>query len=317
VPSTVPEGHSIHRLARQFGDVFVGRRLAVSSPQGRFAQGAALLDGRVLEAASAHGKQLFLQFAGGLVLRVHLGLYGAWEFGGDATFRGASSIGAPRRVGERELADDGARQPSAAPPPPRGAVRARLVSENGWADLRGASACLVETAEEAAAVRARLGPDPLARAAAGERQASDGADAAEFARRLTRRRTPVARLLMDQEVVAGIGNVYRAELLFRARLDPFTPGTALGTERALALWEDAAAAMAEGVRDGRIVTTGPQFWTGGSGSLPGPQDAHYVYRRHGMPCRVCGTAVTMAAEAGRKLYWCTGCQAPDGTRGAI
>lgn len=311
----MPEGHSIHRLARQFGDVFVGERLAVSSPQGRFAPGAALLDGRVLEGAAAHGKQLLLRFGGGLVLRVHLGLYGAWEFGGDATFRGASSIGAPRRVGEREVKDDAARQLGAEPPPPRGAVRARLVSAHGWADLRGASACVVETEDEARAVRARLGPDPLARHAAEEEQTSD--DAAEFARRITRRRTPVARLLMDQEVVAGIGNVYRAELLFRARLDPFTPGTALGAERALALWADAAAAMAEGVRHGRIVTTDPRLWPAGSGKLPGPEDAHYVYRRQGRPCHVCGTAVLMAEEAGRKLYWCPVCQAPDGTRGAI
>uniref|UniRef100_UPI0039EF6628 DNA-formamidopyrimidine glycosylase family protein n=1 Tax=Sinomonas sp. G460-2 TaxID=3393464 RepID=UPI0039EF6628 len=79
----MPEGHSIHRLARQFGDVFAGERLGVSSPQGRFAGGAALLDGRVLEAARAHGKQLFLRFEGGLSLHVHLGLYGAWDFGGD------------------------------------------------------------------------------------------------------------------------------------------------------------------------------------------------------------------------------------------
>ncbi|AMM33011.1 Formamidopyrimidine-DNA glycosylase [Sinomonas atrocyanea] len=313
----MPEGHSIHRLARQFGDVFVGERLAVSSPQGRFAPGAALLDGRVLQGASAHGKQLFLRFEGGMVLRVHLGLYGAWEFGGDATFRGASSIGAPRRVGERETADDAARQQGAAPPPPRGAVRARLVSEHGWADLRGASACVVETEDEARAVQARLGPDPLGGLTAGEPRASGDEDAAEFARRIARRRTPVARLLMDQEVVAGIGNVYRAELLFRARLDPFTPGTSVGRQRALSLWADAVAAMAEGVRHGRIVTTDPRLWPAGPRDLPAPEDAHYVYRRHGLPCRACGTAVTMAEEAGRKLYWCRVCQASDGARGAI
>lgn len=299
----MPEGHSIHRLARQFGDVFAGERLAVSSPQGRFAEGAAVLDGRVLEGASAHGKHLFLEFEGGLVLRVHLGLYGAWEFGGDATFRGASSIGAPRRVGEREVADDAAWQPGSAPPPPRGAVRARLVSAHGWADLRGASACVVETAAEAREVRDRLGPDPLGSAAGAGRGGAE-----EFARRVTRRRTAVARLLMDQEVVAGIGNVYRAELLFRARLDPRTPGTALGNGRALSLWEDAVALMAHGVRDGRIVTTDPERWPGGPGVLPGPEFAHYVYRRHGLACRECGEPVRRAEEAGRKLYWCPGCQ---------
>ncbi|WP_433874131.1 Fpg/Nei family DNA glycosylase [Sinomonas atrocyanea] len=300
----MPEGHSIHRLARQFDDVFAGQRLAVSSPQGRFADGAALLDGRSLLSARAHGKQLFLEFEGGLVLRVHLGLYGAWDFGGDETFRGASSIGAPRRVGERELADGGAGPASAVPPAPVGAVRARLVSEHGWADLRGASVCTVETQAEAAAVVARLGPDPLAPNPGGGPEAAGE----EFARRIGRRRTPLSRLLMDQEVAAGIGNVYRAELLFRARLDPALPGSGLGRERAIALWEDAAEAMAEGVRDGRIITTDPSHWPDGPAELPAPQHAHYVYRRQGQPCRECGGSVVVAAEAGRKLYWCPSCQ---------
>ena len=64
----MPEGHSVRRLARQFGDVFGGRRLSVSSPQGRFSAGAALLDGHTLLAADAHGKHLFLHFDNALVL---------------------------------------------------------------------------------------------------------------------------------------------------------------------------------------------------------------------------------------------------------
>lgn len=303
----MPEGHSIHRLARQFSDVFVGERLSVSSPQGRFADGAALLDGLVLESARAHGKQLFLTFEGGLSLQVHLGLYGAWDFGGDTSFRGASSIGAPRRVGEREIADDGATSDGVlvaygGPPPPLGAVRVRLASDHGWADLRGATVCAVATQPEVDAVLARLGPDPLGSTVPG----NDPGE--EFVRRLTRRRMPVARLLMDQSVVAGIGNVYRAELLFRARLDPATSGTSIEHERALALWADAVLALSQGVRDGRIVTTDSAFWTSGAGELPAPQEAHYVYKRHGQSCRVCGSIVLLAEEAGRKLYWCPTCQ---------
>lgn len=303
----MPEGHSIHRLARQFTDVFVGERLAVSSPQGRFREGAALLDGRVLLDASAHGKQLFLRCEGGLVLRVHLGLYGAWEFGGDETFTGASSIGAPRRIGEREVADDGGTRHSASPPPPRGAVRVRLVSAHGWADLRGASTCTVETEAEARAVLDRLGPDPLGGLVSSSREEAPAAGA-EFVRRFTRRRTPVSRLLMDQEVVAGIGNVYRAELLFRARLDPARPGTEVSDDQARALWADAVAAMSQGVRDGRIITTDPSRWPAGPSGLPEPEDSHYVYRRHGLPCRECAAPVRIAQEGGRKLYWCAACQ---------
>ena len=128
----MPEGHSVHRLARQFADVFAGERLAVSSPQGRFVQGAALLDGHVLTGSVAHGKHLFLGFDHGLVLHVHLGLYGAWDFGGDADFRGASSIGAPRKIGEREVYSDGGADPGyAGPPAPVGAVRVRLASAHG------------------------------------------------------------------------------------------------------------------------------------------------------------------------------------------
>ncbi|WP_138443479.1 Fpg/Nei family DNA glycosylase [Sinomonas susongensis] len=298
----MPEGHSIHRLARQFDDVFAGERLVVTSPQGRFADGAALLDGRVLESARAHGKQLFLRFEGSQFLHVHLGLYGAWDFGGDASFRGASSIGAPRRVGEREVADDDEGAAYAGPPPPVGAVRVRLASEHGWADLRGATVCSVATEPEIEAVLARLGPDPLG-------LPLEGTDPGEeFARRVSRRRTPIARLLMDQSIVAGIGNVYRAELLFRTRLDPATAGSALGPERALGLWVDAVRAMTDGVQAGRIVTTDPSYWTCGAGTLPDPEEAHWVYRRHGLGCRICGTPVRLADEAGRKLYWCPACQ---------
>ena len=133
----MPEGHSVHRLARQFTDVFGGRRIHATSPQGRFAEGAALLDGQVLKRARAHGKHFFADVSGGHVLHVHLGMYGAWTFGGDQDFAAASSIGAPRRIGEREVHDDGAPAAEPArdadgwvqPPPPASTVRLRLRAE--------------------------------------------------------------------------------------------------------------------------------------------------------------------------------------------
>ncbi|MGO4453493.1 Fpg/Nei family DNA glycosylase [Arthrobacter sp. RAF14] len=295
----MPEGHSVRRLAIQFHDVFAGQRLAVSSPQGRFSAGAALLDGRRLLSSEAHGKQLFLGFEGDLWLHVHLGLYGAWEFGGDETFTGASSIGAPRKIGEREVADSG-EDVYTGPPAPVGAVRVRLVSEHGWADLRGASRCDAATGPEAAAARARLGPDPLHRGLPGHER-----DGEEFARRLRSRRTSVGQLLMDQAVVAGIGNIYRAELLFRAGIDPARPGTSLSAEEAAGLWSDAERLLADGVRDGRIITTEPGTW---SGSRPEEHEAFSVYQRHGSACPRCGTTIALRELAGRKLYWCPGCQ---------
>ncbi len=309
----MPEGHSIHRLARQFQDVFAGQVLEVSSPQGRFTAGAALLDCHELLEATAHGKQLFLRFDHGVLLHVHLGLYGAWSFGGDESFRGASSIGAPRRIGERETFSQEAEQDAglgagpgagspissyAGPPEPVGAVRVRLVSANGWADLRGATTCAAITEAEAAAVLARLGPDPLH---------NRPGDREEFIRRLLRRKTAVGLLLMDQSVVAGIGNIYRAEVLFRQRVDPWTPGSSLNVETAGRLWDDTVATMSDGVRDGRIITTPSALWSRGNAEAP-DDEAHFVYKRQGQPCRRCGELVGMAEIGARKLYWCPGCQ---------
>ncbi|WP_298991184.1 Fpg/Nei family DNA glycosylase [uncultured Pseudokineococcus sp.] len=275
----MPEGHSVRRLADVFRRDFRGQVLAVSSPQGRFADGAALLDGTALLRAEAHGKQMFLGFEGGRWMRVHLGLYGKWAFG----------------TGE--------------PPEPRGALRVRLRGAGAdgggvWADLRGPTACEVLTTAEKEEARSRLGPDPLRR---------DG-DPEVFAARVARSRTSVAALLMDQAVVAGVGNVYRAEALFRARTDPFAPGVEVGRERALALWEDLVLLLRDGVRRGSIVTTLPADRPEGRrrGRVR-REDAHYVYRRAGLPCRVCGTTVLTRELVGRNLYWCPVCQAglPD------
>jgi endonuclease-8/formamidopyrimidine-DNA glycosylase len=297
----MPEGHTIHRIARQFTSVFTGEPLRVSSPQGRFAAGAERLDGAVLTGARAHGKQLFLEFDNDLVMRVHLGLYGAWSFGGDSEFRGASSIGAPRRVGERETSDDHAPSTYGGPPPPVGAVRVRLVSQHGWADLRGPTACELITGAERDAIIGKLGPDPL----------DPASDPTGFIERMRRTRTAVGLSLMNQAVIAGVGNVYRAEVLFRRRVHPWLPGAALGEVEALALWDDLVLLMNDGVRVGRIITTAPNHrpaaqTTGGAVRV---EDAHYVYKRTGLECRICATSVAMAEMGARKLYWCPSCQA--------
>ncbi|MFI5085879.1 MAG: zinc finger domain-containing protein, partial [Actinomycetales bacterium] len=197
------------------------------------------------------------------------------------------------------------------PPEPTGAVRLRLVGGHGWADLRGPAACEVLTAGEASAVVGSLGPDPL--------HGAPGA-ADDFARRVRARRTVIAQLLMDQKVLAGIGNIYRAELLFRQRLNPQTPGTSVDQETAQRLWTDAAGLLADGVRDGRILSTDPRdrnrdlaatavdaAAAGGAAAVPADQ-AHYVYQRAQLPCRICGTLIASADLAGRKLYWCPHCQ---------
>lgn len=326
----MPEGHSVHRIARQFARHFVGERVLVSSPQGRFAEGAALLDGRTMTAAKAVGKQMFLEFDGALWLRVHLGIYGAWDFAGsvtqDATQRSAGgrmgqtnqrgtvvgehesslgSIGAPRRTrlrmaeAEKESAvDDAALE--GFPPEPIGQVRVRLLTERAVADLRGPTACEVLDAAGVQAVIDALGPDPLVDdLAVGEQR---------FVERVRRRRTPIGLQLMDQSVVSGIGNVYRAELLFRARLDPFVPGAQLPEDLVRALWRDWVHLLQVGVDTGQMLTMDGLDEVAYRAALASREDRHWVYKREGLPCRVCGTHITMQLAAGRKLYWCPSCQ---------
>ncbi|MCW0215823.1 MAG: Fpg/Nei family DNA glycosylase [Pseudonocardia sp.] len=267
----MPEGHTLHRLARLHQKLFARRPVAVSSPQGRFAESAALLDGQVMTRAEAHGKHLFHRFGPDLVVHVHLGLYGTFD--------------------EGEL-------PA---PEPRGQLRMRLQGERHYADLRGPTACELLVSAEVKAIRGRLGPDPLRR----------DADPERVWNRVSKSRAPLATLLMDQAVVAGVGNVYRAELLFRHHLDPQLPGRALPREVFDVLWPDLVALMRDGVKRGRIDTVAPEHDPRRRGE-PGRKDRHggevYVYRRAGMPCLVCRTPVLTATHAARNLFWCPTCQ---------
>lgn len=296
----MPEGHSIHRVARRFQDAFVGQRLRASSPQGRFAQGAALVDGARAVEAYAHGKHFFLVFDNDLTLNVHLGMYGAWTFGGDATFRASSSIGAPRKMGEEESSDsEEAEREYVGPPAPRPTTRVRLESDNGWADLIGATTCRILEPTGVAELRKKLGPDPL----------DPDADPTPFYSACRKTSRPIGAVLMDQQAIAGIGNIYRAESLFRAGLDPHTPAHRVPDETTALLWRDNVRLMSTGVELGRIVTTAPEHRLGVSSRHAWPTHANYVYGRVGHTCRVCSNdAIVMEDMGGRKLYWCTVCQ---------
>jgi formamidopyrimidine-DNA glycosylase len=333
----MPEGHSVHRIARQFDRNFVGRQVAASSPQGRFAEGASLLSGREATAVKAVGKQMFLAFDDELWLRVHLGLYGAWDFAGeilvDPTIAAANgrmgqtnqrgtdladepvmddggensltSIGAPRRarvhlrMSEQTsgLADDDTQWP----PPVVGQVRLRLLTDLTCADLRGPTACELQTPDEMLASVARLGPDPLVDdPAAGEER---------FTAIVRRKPTAIGLLLMDQSVISGIGNVYRAEMLFRARQNPHTPGRDVPEDVVRELWRDWTRLLRIGVQTGQMMTMDdltPQEYRK---AMAHRDDRHWVYHRAGLPCRVCGTAIVVEEAAARKLYWCPRCQA--------
>ncbi|MEV8266373.1 DNA-formamidopyrimidine glycosylase family protein [Microbacterium sp. NPDC076911] len=333
----MPEGHSVHRIARQFDRNFVGQRLNASSPQGRFAEGAAMIDGCTATSVRAVGKQMFLEFDESFWLRVHLGMYGAWDFAGeiltdptiaaangrmgqtnqrgtgvaepimDATGENSlSSIGAPRRARVRVRMSEQTRGLAGEdgeewPPPPVGQVRLRLLTDRTCADLRGPTACAIQTPDEVAAVIDKLGPDPLVG------DVSDGEE--RFTEVVLRKPTPIGLLLMDQSVVSGIGNVYRAELLFRAQQNPHTPGREVRENVVRGLWRDWVRMLAIGVETGQMMTMDDLDSEAYRRAMASRDDRHWVYHRAGLPCRVCATAIVVEQAAGRKLYWCPRCQA--------
>jgi len=187
------------------------------------------------------------------------------------------------------------------PEPPRGQVRLRLATPQTVADLRGPQLCALETPNEIEAQLAVLGPDPL----------RSDADPDVAWRRIRRASRPIAALLMDQAVLSGIGNVYRAEVLFRNRVNPYRPGSKLNRRSWLGIWSDLVELMPVGVRTGRIDTVRPEHTPEAMGRPP-RQDIRggevYVYRRAGQPCLVCGSRIRAEVLAGRNLFWCGNCQ---------
>ncbi len=213
----MPEGHSIHRAARDHARDFAGKRVRVSSPQGRF-DASTLVDAegwaRLLR-VEAYGKHLFYVFEPRRIVHVHLGLFGKFY----------------RR-----------RSPAAAP---GSTTRMRLEGDAFTLDLVGPTACEVVTPKSMRALTARLGPDPL----------RDDADPAPFLEYLARSSTPIGAVLLDQSKICGIGNVYRAEVLHLLRIHPETPAATLTPGQGRELWQLVAGLLRRGVEEKRIVTT--------------------------------------------------------------
>jgi formamidopyrimidine-DNA glycosylase len=268
----MPEGHVTHRLADTITEDFGGQVTSSLSPQGRFADEAARITGRVLDHGEAYGKHLFVAFDGiDQRVHVHLGLAGKLQFG------------------------------AGVPPAPVGAIRWRLVGPHSYADLRGPAACELLRPDEVTELLGRLGPDPL----------RDDADPDVGWERIRRSRMPIGALLMDQRVAAGVGNIFRAEVLYRHRIDPMMEGRLLRRSEWDGIWDDLVDLMHRALAVGRIDTVRPEHEPAAMGRPP-RVDRHggevYVYRRTGQHCHVCGAVIRTAELSGRNLFWCPGCQ---------
>ncbi|MFL5925232.1 MAG: Fpg/Nei family DNA glycosylase [Gaiellaceae bacterium] len=246
----MPEGDSLRRAARKL-QVLVGEQVAVATPHPRAAAqlSAERLDGRRLQSVDAVGKNLFLSFEGGLVLRSHLRMSGRWQ---------VVERGAPRR-GKPWLVLSGAER--------------EAVLWNGP---------VLELSD--GRLRERLGPDIVA----------DSPDLEAMVAKL-RREHPGRELgdaLLNQRLVAGIGNLWKAEALWRARLSPWLRLDAVSDEELERVLGEAARLMRASVEDGR--------------------QARSVYRKAGRPCPRCGTAIRSRGQGddNRTAYWCPSCQ-PD------
>ena len=269
----MPEGNVIHHQARRLGRAFTRRAVSVDSPQGRFADGAAQVDGHVVRKVEAHGKHLFIGFDNRLWVHIHLGLFGKWRIG-----RGEAAAARWARCGMRIRTDE------------------------AYAELRGPTVCEVLDEDEKRAAVRRIGPDPIRK---------DADPSAARDRVHAQRRARSAGLLMDQRVFAGVGNIYRAEVLFRHGISPYRPGREVSAAEFDAIWADLVTLMTAGTKRGRIDTVRDEHLPEAMGRAP-REDRHggevYVYRRDGRPCYLCGADVLVADLQGRKLYWCPSCQ---------
>jgi endonuclease-8 len=266
----MPEGHTIHRIARDHGALLAGRVIRVSSPQGRFATDAARVDGAVLERIQPVGKHLFYEWSTGEVGHVHLGLFGKY------------------RVQETDESPD-----------PIGEVRMRLQTTPDEArdtyvtvDLSGPTACSIDPPSVRREILARLGPDPIRRGSKPDRMIE----------KITRSSRGIGDLLMDQSVVCGVGNVYRAEALFVTGIHPLRPGSACDTAELEVLWATVQSMLRQGVKDGRIVTVSHRDLGVASNVHIPRRDATYAYKRD--RCLRCGDEIRRIEIANRTCYYC-------------
>lgn len=260
----MPEGHTLHRIARDHSKWFGGQKLIVFSPQGRFEEEAEQLSGRTLSKAEAFGKHLIYRF-GKKIMHVHLGLYGKFRLH---------------------------KNPA---PDPRGAVRVRMVGDTRSFDLNGPNSCQLFSASDFKKLQSRLGPDPLRK----------DADPEKAWNRIHKSRAAIGTLILDQSVIAGIGNIYRAEILHILSIHPDRKGNAISRSEFDQLWALTVRLMEKGVKYNRIITVeNPE--NGKALSRLNASERLYIYKKP--TCPRCGADVYCWELGSRTIYACDECQ---------
>jgi endonuclease-8 len=294
----MPEGNEIHRWAARHEAAFAGKAVRVDGPQGRFLD-SEVINGRKLLRVMAVGKHLGYDFGKDRILHIHLGLQGDFTEGSGPLpeVRGALRLRMWNAAAVQKPAVPGVSKRHAWYSSDDGTGHLQP-EQIAWVELRGPMDCSLYTQSKWDELLERLGPDPLN---------GDGPERA--IEKIAKSRKPIGQLLMEQDVIAGIGNIYRAELLHRARLSPFTPGKDVPVATLKKMWKDAVPLMQAGMVDRRIVTTLRKDRMRKIARAE-VDDEHYVYRRNGKDCRICGEPVKkMEGFAGRNLFWCGECQA--------
>ena len=280
----MPEGDSIFRAARTLHRALAGRtviRFESVFPRLSRVDTDHPLRGRTIDRVEARGKHLLIWFSGDLVLRTHMRMHGSWHI---------------YRPGERWQ---------------RPHHDMRIVIATAAIEAVAFNVPVAEFATAAALARspaiAGLGPDLL----------TEAFDPDEAIRRLEARGDlSIAEALLDQTAIAGIGNIYKSETLFVARVHPFTRVAALSRDTLSRIVSAAAILMRANIREsaagGILAYSGPRRTTGRAD----PSARLWVYGRAGKPCRRCGTPIQRRRHGphARSTYWCERCQpGPGGT----
>lgn len=258
----MPEQPEVERAARELRERLVGRAITAVEPlhaaTRRALDAAACLSiaGRTVAAVERRGKHQLIRLDDGRVLHAHFRMAGSWSAG---------------------TADDEL---------PRHARLVLRLGDGGWialVDPRALATVVLLSSMDDAPV---LGPE-----------ADDPAlTPAYLAHALARRRGPIKPVLLDQAVMAGVGNIYASEALWRARISPRTPAVRLGPRRLAALLDGVRDALAAGAAAATRYSEG-----GDAARLE-------VYDREGEPCSRCGTPIRRIVQAGRSTYYCPRCQ---------